>query len=271
MASVLMSSSRSSTREILHLQIRARRGAAGGSARDPWSGTGPACPGLSAMVSDGFMTTPAVYIATVTPAESSDRPRFRWHRNAEGHRRRDLRSLRAARVAGDRCCLGAQRDLAARGATAMWALARVERPEALAYAREIGHLRPGLDALMAAAPRAEHAGVAGVGRLRLLHRGAARPTARPPSSVATSTPPASSTAGSRSTFRTPSWLAGAAPCARARCATARAPPAARSCSSATGRAIAAPSGAPIASSPSAARCSSAPAPSGQWPAWRSTI
>lgn len=33
----------------------------------------------------------------------------------------------------------------------MWALARAERPEALAYAREIGHLRPGLDALLAAA------------------------------------------------------------------------------------------------------------------------
>jgi 2-hydroxy-3-keto-5-methylthiopentenyl-1-phosphate phosphatase len=36
----------------------------------------------------------------------------------------------------------------------MWALARAERPEALAYAREIGHLRPGLDALTAAARRA---------------------------------------------------------------------------------------------------------------------
>lgn len=36
----------------------------------------------------------------------------------------------------------------------MWALARAERPEALAYAREIGHLRPGLDALLAAARRA---------------------------------------------------------------------------------------------------------------------
>lgn len=36
----------------------------------------------------------------------------------------------------------------------MWALARAERPQALAYAREIGHLRPGLDALMAAARRA---------------------------------------------------------------------------------------------------------------------
>ncbi|MCU1282681.1 MAG: HAD-superfamily hydrolase, subfamily (PSPase-like) [bacterium] len=36
----------------------------------------------------------------------------------------------------------------------MWALARAERPEALAYAREIGHLRPGLDALMASVQRA---------------------------------------------------------------------------------------------------------------------
>ncbi len=36
----------------------------------------------------------------------------------------------------------------------MWALARAERPEAIAYAAEIGHLRPGLDALMAAARRA---------------------------------------------------------------------------------------------------------------------
>ncbi len=36
----------------------------------------------------------------------------------------------------------------------MWALARAERPEALAYAREIGHLRPGLDAFFAAARRA---------------------------------------------------------------------------------------------------------------------
>ncbi len=36
----------------------------------------------------------------------------------------------------------------------MWSLARAERPQALAYAREIGHLRPGLDALLAAARRA---------------------------------------------------------------------------------------------------------------------
>jgi len=35
----------------------------------------------------------------------------------------------------------------------MWALARAERPDALAYAAEIGHLRPGLDALLAAARR----------------------------------------------------------------------------------------------------------------------
>jgi 2,3-diketo-5-methylthio-1-phosphopentane phosphatase len=35
----------------------------------------------------------------------------------------------------------------------MWALARAERPEAIAYAAAIGHLRPGLDALMAAARR----------------------------------------------------------------------------------------------------------------------
>ena len=35
----------------------------------------------------------------------------------------------------------------------MWALARAERPEALAYAREIGHLRPGLDPLLDAARR----------------------------------------------------------------------------------------------------------------------
>ena len=34
-----------------------------------------------------------------------------------------------------------------------WALARAERPDALAYAAEIGHLRPGLDALLAAARR----------------------------------------------------------------------------------------------------------------------
>jgi 2-hydroxy-3-keto-5-methylthiopentenyl-1-phosphate phosphatase len=36
----------------------------------------------------------------------------------------------------------------------MWGLARAARPEALAYAREIGHLRPGLDALVAAVERA---------------------------------------------------------------------------------------------------------------------
>ena len=36
----------------------------------------------------------------------------------------------------------------------MWGQARAERPEALAYARHIGHLRPGLDALMEAARRA---------------------------------------------------------------------------------------------------------------------
>ncbi|HEY2743834.1 MAG TPA: HAD-IB family phosphatase [Polyangia bacterium] len=36
----------------------------------------------------------------------------------------------------------------------MWALARAERPEAIAYARQIGHLRFGLDALLAAAQRA---------------------------------------------------------------------------------------------------------------------
>jgi len=33
----------------------------------------------------------------------------------------------------------------------MWGLARAERPAALAYAREVGHLRPGLDALLHAA------------------------------------------------------------------------------------------------------------------------
>lgn len=33
----------------------------------------------------------------------------------------------------------------------MWALARAERPEALDYARQIGHLRPGLDGLIGAA------------------------------------------------------------------------------------------------------------------------
>lgn len=33
----------------------------------------------------------------------------------------------------------------------MWALARAERSEALAYAQQIGHLRPGLDALIDAA------------------------------------------------------------------------------------------------------------------------
>jgi 2-hydroxy-3-keto-5-methylthiopentenyl-1-phosphate phosphatase len=36
----------------------------------------------------------------------------------------------------------------------MWALARAERPEALTYAREVGHLRPGLDALIDAARQA---------------------------------------------------------------------------------------------------------------------
>jgi 2-hydroxy-3-keto-5-methylthiopentenyl-1-phosphate phosphatase len=36
----------------------------------------------------------------------------------------------------------------------MWALARAERSDAIAYAREVGHLRPGLDVLLAAAQRA---------------------------------------------------------------------------------------------------------------------
>lgn len=36
----------------------------------------------------------------------------------------------------------------------MWGLARAERPEALAYARAVGHLRPGLDALLATARQA---------------------------------------------------------------------------------------------------------------------
>jgi 2,3-diketo-5-methylthio-1-phosphopentane phosphatase len=36
----------------------------------------------------------------------------------------------------------------------MWGLARAERPEALAYARQVGHLRPGLDGLFAAARQA---------------------------------------------------------------------------------------------------------------------
>ena len=36
----------------------------------------------------------------------------------------------------------------------MWALARAERLDAVAYAREVGHLRPGLDTLLAAAQRA---------------------------------------------------------------------------------------------------------------------
>ena len=35
----------------------------------------------------------------------------------------------------------------------MWGLARAERPEALAYAQQIGHLRPGLDDLLDAARR----------------------------------------------------------------------------------------------------------------------
>src|SRR4051812_13215911 len=36
----------------------------------------------------------------------------------------------------------------------MWALARCERPEALAYAQKIGELRPGLDALLESVHRA---------------------------------------------------------------------------------------------------------------------
>jgi 2,3-diketo-5-methylthio-1-phosphopentane phosphatase len=36
----------------------------------------------------------------------------------------------------------------------MWGLARAERPEALAYAQKVGHLRPGLDGLFAAARQA---------------------------------------------------------------------------------------------------------------------
>ncbi|HWE30076.1 MAG TPA: HAD-IB family phosphatase [Polyangia bacterium] len=36
----------------------------------------------------------------------------------------------------------------------IWRLARAERAEALAHARQIGHLRPGLDALLAAVERA---------------------------------------------------------------------------------------------------------------------
>ena len=116
----------------------------------------------------------------------------------------------------------------------MWALARAERPEALAYAREIGHLRPGLDALLAAARRCGRVGVAGLGRLRLLHRGAARRAARACSSGATSTPRASSTGRIEVDFPHAELACGrCAVCKGKVCDAARAARAADACSSAT--------------------------------------
>jgi 2-hydroxy-3-keto-5-methylthiopentenyl-1-phosphate phosphatase len=106
------------------------------------------------MVSEGFMTTPAVYIATVqrvrpvivldfdgtvTQKDIGDELCDRFAPAA-------WREIDAAWVRNEISLPEAQRQ--------MWGLARAERPEALAHARAIGHLRPGLDALLAAAEQA---------------------------------------------------------------------------------------------------------------------
>ena len=103
------------------------------------------------------------------------RARFRWHRDAEGHWRRDLRPLRAARVARHRRGVGAERNFAARRAAAdVGAGALPSAPRRSPTRARSAHLRPGLDALLDGGAAGGRVAVAGVGRLRLLHRGAAR-------------------------------------------------------------------------------------------------
>src|SRR3954468_4106107 len=152
MASVLMSSRRSSTRRSFIDRSSSprswRRMSSGSLVRNSTR-----LPGLSAMVLDGFMATPAVYIAMVTA------PRPVVVLDFDGTvTQRDIgdeicdrfappvwRDIDAAWVRNEISLPEAQRR--------MWGLARAERPEALAYAREVGHLRPGLDGLLAAARR----------------------------------------------------------------------------------------------------------------------
>ena len=103
------------------------------------------------MVFVGFMTTLAVYISivtrqspvivldfdgTVTQKDIGDEICDRFAPPA-------WRDIDAAWVRNEISLPDAQRQ--------MWALARAERPDALDYARQIGHLRPGLDALIGAA------------------------------------------------------------------------------------------------------------------------
>jgi 2,3-diketo-5-methylthio-1-phosphopentane phosphatase len=106
------------------------------------------------MVLDGFMATPAVYIAmviprspvvvldfdgTVTQKDIGDEICDRFAPPA-------WRDIDAAWVRNEISLPDAQRQ--------MWALARADRADAVAYAREIGHLRPGLEGLMTAARQA---------------------------------------------------------------------------------------------------------------------
>src|SRR5438309_1022287 len=150
MASVLMSSSRSSTRRSF-----IARSSSPASCLRMSSGSlvmkSTRLPGRRAMVFVGFMTTLAVYISivtrqspvivldfdgTVTQKDIGDEICDRFAPPA-------WREIDAAWVRNEISLPEAQRR--------MWGLARAERPEALAHARAIGHLRPGLDALLAAA------------------------------------------------------------------------------------------------------------------------
>src|SRR5260370_28540318 len=144
MASVLMSSIKSSTERSLM-----RRSSSPRSCRRMSSGSlvmnRTRLPGVSAIVGDGFIGFLAVYISivtrdskvlvldfdgTVTDKDIGDEicDRFApppW------------RDIDAAWVRNEISLPEAQPQ--------MWALARAERAAALAHARDIGHLRPGLD------------------------------------------------------------------------------------------------------------------------------
>src|SRR6185312_10755189 len=152
-ASVLMSSIRSSTRRSFICRSSSprswRRMSSGSLVRKSTR-----LPGLSAMVLDGGMTAPAVYIAMVMPTspvvvldfDGTVTQKDIGDEICDRFAPPVWRDIDAAWVRNEISLPEAQRR--------MWGLARAERPEALAYARHIGHLRPGLDALMEAARRA---------------------------------------------------------------------------------------------------------------------
>ena len=98
-ASVLMSSSRSSTRRSSIDRSSSPRELAADELGVLGQEQDPLARARARWCLDGFMSdSRRYYIAMVTPPRPVGRARFRRHRDAEGHRRRDLRSLRAARA-----------------------------------------------------------------------------------------------------------------------------------------------------------------------------